>query len=168
MSRQSTIRKLQQHPFFALVLNPHELLVKTRGPLRHQVDQLIQKPRSMHARRHTARPNLADQLTRHHPPVSARLLHPVAKIEKPALLLGRREIRRLAPLVPCQDGRVEQRHRPQRIGPQAHAGADLGECGRGLIDVYPDVVVNKGDGEAETANAAAGDGDGEGFGLGRG
>ena len=93
------------------------------------------------------------------PSLPTSRIHPPPKIE-PRVLLFLGLVLRPAPIITAQDARIDKTHGLHGVGARRDASADLGECGRGLVDVHAEVrVAEEADGEGKATDPTAADGD---------
>ena len=93
------------------------------------------------------------------PGLSTSRTHPPPKI-KPRILLFLGLVLCPAPIITAQDARVDKSHGLHCVGAKRDASADLGECGRGLVDVHAEVrVAEEADGEGKATDPTTADGD---------
>jgi hypothetical protein len=93
------------------------------------------------------------------PGLSTSRIHPPPKI-KPRVLLFLGLVLRPAPIIATQDARIDESHGPHGVGAKRDASTDLGECGRGLVDVYAEVrVAEEADGQGKATDPTTANGD---------
>ena len=171
---RAAVRERQPHA--ARLGRPRQRLdvLAERGALRrHERDELGEEVRAVDAAlaraRGDGRVEILAGLSSSSSSSAVRTLsnvHAPAEI-KPDLLLVGRCVLGAAAVVAVQDAGVDEVHGAHGVRAEGDAGTDLGEGGRGLVDVdaYVRVAAEEADGEGEAADAAAADGDGDwGFG----